>query len=56
MALLSARAVPLIPKPDDRRDNGLFIFCAVVGGLIFVLLAMAVWASFVYALAVQPVR
>jgi iron(III) transport system permease protein len=47
VALLSARAVPLIPKPDDRRDNGLFIFCAVVGGLIFVLLAMAVWASFV---------
>ncbi len=47
VALLSARAVPLIPKPDSRRDNGLFVFCAVVGGLIFVLLAMAVWASFV---------
>jgi iron(III) transport system permease protein len=47
VALLSARAVPLIPRPDSRRDNGLFVFCAVVGGLIFVLLAMAVWASFV---------
>ncbi|MCZ4313359.1 putative 2-aminoethylphosphonate ABC transporter permease subunit [Comamonadaceae bacterium G21597-S1] len=47
VALLSARAVPLIPKPDSGRDNGLFVFCAVVGGLIFVLLAMAVWASFV---------
>ncbi len=47
VALLSARAVPLIPRPDTRRDNGLFIFCAVVGGLIFVLLAMSVWASFV---------
>ncbi len=47
VALLSARAVPLIPKPDAGRDNGLFIFCAVIGGLIFVLLAMAVWASFV---------
>jgi len=47
VALLSARAVPLVPKPDSGRDNGLFIFCAVVGFLIFVLLAMAVWASFV---------
>ena len=47
VALLSARAVPLIPQPDSRRDNALFVFCAVVGSLIFVLLAMAVWASFV---------
>ncbi len=48
VALLSARAVPLMPKPDSGRDNWLlFVFCAVVGGLIFVLLAMAVWASFV---------
>lgn len=47
VALLSARAVPLIPSPDARRDNALFIFCAVVGSLIFILLAMAVWASFV---------
>jgi iron(III) transport system permease protein len=47
VALLSARAVPLVPKPDSGRDNGLFIFCAVVGFLIFVLLAMSVWASFV---------
>jgi len=47
VALLSARAVPLIPKPERSRDNWLFVFCAVVGSLIFVLLAMAVWASFV---------
>jgi iron(III) transport system permease protein len=47
VALLSARAVPLIPKPAPRRDWGLFLFCAVVGGLIFMLLAMAAWASFV---------
>ena len=47
VALLSARAVPLVPKPSLRRDWGLFAFCAVVGGLIFGLLAMAVWASFV---------
>ena len=47
VALLSARAVPLAPKPAPRRDWGLFVFCAVVGGLIFGLLAMSVWASFV---------
>jgi len=47
VALLSARAVPLIPKPAPRRDWGLFLFCAVTGGLIFMLLAMAAWASFV---------
>ncbi len=47
VAVLSARAVPLIPKPAPRRDWGLFLFCAVVGGLIFMLLAMAAWASFV---------
>jgi len=47
VALLSARAVPLIPKPVPRRDWGLFLYCAVVGGLIFALLAMAAWASFV---------
>ena len=47
VALLSARAVPLVPQPAPRRDWGLLVFCAVVGGLIFGLLAMAVWASFI---------
>ena len=47
VALLTARAVPLTPKPESHRDNGLFLFCVLVGGLIFVLLAMSVWASFV---------
>ena len=47
VALLSARAVPLVPRPDPGRDKALFAFCAVVGFLIFVLLAMSVWASFV---------
>jgi iron(III) transport system permease protein len=47
VALLSARAVPLVPKRDARRDWGLFAFCMVVGGLIFGLLAMSVWASLV---------
>ncbi len=47
VALLTARAVALEPKREPRRDWGLFAFCAVVGGLIFALLAMAAWASFV---------
>lgn len=47
VALLSARAVPLEPKPDPRRDWALFAFCAVVGGLIFGILAMSGWASLV---------
>ncbi len=47
VALLSARAVPLEPRPVPRRDWGLFAFCAVVGGLIFGLLAMSAWASVV---------
>ena len=47
VALLSARAVPLVPKPDPQRDWGLFAFCSVVGGLIFGLLAMSAWASLV---------
>ena len=47
VALLSARAVPLVPKPAARRDWGLFAFCMVIGGLIFGLLAMSVWASLV---------
>ncbi len=45
VALLSARAVPLLPKPAPRRDMALLAFCAVIGGLIFGILAMSAWAS-----------
>jgi iron(III) transport system permease protein len=47
VALLTARAVPLEPKPSPRRDWALFAFCALVGGLVFGILAMSVWASLV---------
>ncbi len=47
VALLSARAVPLVPKPAAQRDWALFGFCALVGGMIFIVLAMAAWASLV---------
>ncbi len=47
VALLSARAVPLIPKPDPKRDWALFAFCTVVGGLIFGILAVSAWGSLI---------
>jgi iron(III) transport system permease protein len=47
VALVSARAVPLDPKPSSRRDWTLFTFCAVVAGLILGILAMSAWASLV---------
>ncbi len=47
VALLSARAVPLIPKPEPKRDWALFAFCTVVGGLIFGILAVAAWGSLI---------
>ena len=45
VALLSARAVPLQPKPEPQRDWSLFAFCAVVGGLILGILSVSAWAS-----------
>jgi iron(III) transport system permease protein len=47
VALLSARAVPLEPKPHLVRDLLLGGYCLVVGGLIAAVLGVAVWASFI---------
>jgi iron(III) transport system permease protein len=47
MAVLSARAVPLVPKPTPGRDWGLFAYCVVVAGLLAGILGVAVWASFI---------
>lgn len=47
VALLSARAVPLEPKPARGRDLALALYCLGVGGLILLVLGTAVWASFV---------
>ena len=46
-ALLSARAVPLEPKPSRIRDGLLIIYVAVIASVIIGLLGVAVWASFV---------
>jgi iron(III) transport system permease protein len=47
IALLSARAVPLQPKRDARRDLALGLYCVVVGGLITCVLGVSIWASFI---------
>ena len=47
VALLSARAVPLVPKPQAGRDAALTVYCLIVGGVIAAVLSVAVWASFI---------
>jgi len=46
-AQLSARAVPLVPRPNRRTDWLFFGFCAVVGTIIVAMLGMAAFASLV---------
>jgi iron(III) transport system permease protein len=47
VALLSARAVPLEPKPHKFNDTIATLYCLAVGGLVVAVLAVAVWASFI---------
>lgn len=47
VALLSARAVPLEPKPARGRDLAFLVYCCIAGGLIVAVLGVAVWASFI---------
>src|SRR5262245_31225499 len=47
VALLSARAVPLEPKPNPARDTGLLVYCLVVAVILVGVLGTAVWASFI---------
>ena len=47
VALLTARAVPLIPKPKSGRDAFFTIFCAIVGLWILTILGMAAWGSLI---------
>jgi len=47
VALLSARAVPFIPKPRYGRDLALWLWCVGTGGLILAILGMALWAPFI---------
>ena len=47
VALLSARAVPLEPKPRPRADGILTLFCITVAGAVVATYGVAVWASFI---------
>jgi iron(III) transport system permease protein len=47
VALLSARAVPLVPQRNGLADGLALLFCAGFGLLLMGVLAVAVWASFV---------
>ena len=47
VALLTARAVPLIPKPKFGRDLFFTAFCALVSAGILVILGMAAWGSLI---------
>ncbi|MBL8702573.1 MAG: putative 2-aminoethylphosphonate ABC transporter permease subunit [Alphaproteobacteria bacterium] len=47
MAVLSARAVPLEPRPERLRDALLFAYCLLVGGLLAGLLGVAAWGSLI---------
>jgi iron(III) transport system permease protein len=47
VALLSARAVPYVPKPRLWRDRAALAVCIVVSVIFLAVLGMAVWASLV---------
>lgn len=47
VALLSARAVPLEPKPNIRRDIALAVYASAVALIIIGVLGVSMWASFI---------
>jgi iron(III) transport system permease protein len=47
VALLNGRSVPLVPARQAGRDRVLWVFCALVAGILLLILGMAVWASLV---------
>jgi len=47
VAVLSARAVPLQPKPASLRDWLLFAYCAGVAAILLTILGVAAWGSLI---------
>lgn len=47
VALLSARAVPLVPKPNPALDLAMLLVCSVIAACILAMLGMAFFASLV---------
>lgn len=46
-AQLSARAVPLTPRPAPAKDWSMALYCLIVGGAIVLVYGVSVWASFI---------
>jgi iron(III) transport system permease protein len=47
VALLSARAVPLVPKPRLLADSLAALYCTIIGLAITAVIGVSVWASFI---------
>jgi iron(III) transport system permease protein len=47
MAALTVRAVPLVPRPEPRRDLALLAFCLLIAGIMVGVLGVAAWGSLV---------
>lgn len=47
VSLLTARAVPYEPQPQRARDVAAFLFCALVAGLLLLVLGVAQYAALV---------
>ncbi len=47
MAQLTARAVPLVPKPRLARDVAFTVFCGAIAVGILTILGMAIWGSLI---------
>lgn len=47
VALMSARAVPLVPKPNPAIDLAMLVVCSVIASCILAMLGMAFFASLV---------
>ena len=47
VALLTARAVPLVPRPKLGRDVFFAVFCTLVALAIVAILGMAIWGSLI---------
>jgi iron(III) transport system permease protein len=45
-AMLTARAVPYMPRPSKRRDAAMTCFCLLIAALVLAMLGMAIFASF----------
>ncbi|MCF8532983.1 MAG: putative 2-aminoethylphosphonate ABC transporter permease subunit [Reyranella sp.] len=47
VALLTSRAVPLIPRPKAGRDLFFTVFCSIIAAGILAILGMAIWGSLI---------